>query len=237
MIMISKLLLKTGSTANHGASSPGSSNGEKRFVYDVRLNPEYEELFYPWLTHQVFFAIHSPFVPINPFKDGRAMKPGYIHNINIRVASITAEVSAYSEDVDLAGDVICALIRPKGVLWYLDWSSEKASPVLEHPFCQTTSEQASMCEWSSYPAGREMGLPRNYCRRVESAALSRMSTYISELMFPITGTNGPRPNHEKHAHTIMLPPPNLTVDTMQSLKKRSLGIRQAHASPSDSQTV
>ncbi|GFU64570.1 hypothetical protein TNCV_305091 [Trichonephila clavipes] len=26
---------------------------------------------------------------------------------------------------------------------------------------QTTSVQASMCEWSSYPAGREMGLPRN----------------------------------------------------------------------------
>ncbi|GFU23302.1 hypothetical protein TNCV_2559881 [Trichonephila clavipes] len=63
--------------------------------------------------------------------------------------------------VDLAGYVICALIRPKGILWDLDWCSEKASPVFEAPFCQTTSVQDSMCEWSSYPAGREMGLPRN----------------------------------------------------------------------------
>ncbi|GFX77607.1 hypothetical protein TNCV_1752181 [Trichonephila clavipes] len=63
--------------------------------------------------------------------------------------------------VDLAGYVICALIHPKGVLWDLDRGSEKASPVFKHPFRQTTSVQASICEWSSYPAGREMGLPRN----------------------------------------------------------------------------
>ncbi|GFU49999.1 hypothetical protein TNCV_2362721 [Trichonephila clavipes] len=35
-------------------------------------------------------------------------------------ASITAEVRM----VDLAGYVICALIRPKGVLWNLDRGSE-----------------------------------------------------------------------------------------------------------------
>ncbi|GFX53293.1 hypothetical protein TNCV_362861 [Trichonephila clavipes] len=63
--------------------------------------------------------------------------------------------------VDLAGYVICALIRPKGVLWDLDRDSEKASPLFEYPFRQTTSVQASMCEWSSYPTGREMGLSRN----------------------------------------------------------------------------
>ncbi|GFV41883.1 hypothetical protein TNCV_2958991 [Trichonephila clavipes] len=43
----------------------------------------------------------------------------------------------------------------------LDRGSEKASPVFKHPFGQTTPVQASMCEWSSYPAGREMGLPGN----------------------------------------------------------------------------
>ncbi|GFV81650.1 hypothetical protein TNCV_1703071 [Trichonephila clavipes] len=127
--------------------------------------------------------------------------------------------------VDLAGYVICTLIRPKGVPWDLDQGSEKASPVFEHPFRQTTAVQASMCEWSSYPAGRETGLPPKYCHRVGSATLSRMSTYISEFMFPITGTNGPRPNYEKHPHTIMLPPPNLTVGTKKSLKKRLPGIR------------
>ncbi|GFU17748.1 hypothetical protein TNCV_1744941 [Trichonephila clavipes] len=63
--------------------------------------------------------------------------------------------------VDLAGYVICALIRPKKVIWDLDWGSEKASPVFEHPFHQTPSVQASMSEWSSYPAGTEMDLHRN----------------------------------------------------------------------------
>ncbi|GFV53769.1 hypothetical protein TNCV_4589331 [Trichonephila clavipes] len=76
-----------------------------------------------------------------------------------------------------------------------------------------------------------------YCYRVGSAALSRMSTYISEFMFPVTGINGPRPNHEKHPHIIMLPPPNLTVGTMQSLKKHLLGIRQTQTRPSDCQIV
>ncbi|GFW29186.1 hypothetical protein TNCV_4132621 [Trichonephila clavipes] len=66
--------------------------------------------------------------------------------------------------------------------------------------------------------------PKN-CYRVKRAALSRMSTYISEFMFPITETNRPRPNHEKDTLTIMLPPPNLTVCTMQSPKKRSPGRR------------
>ena len=62
---------------------------------------------------------------------------------------------------DLAVCVICALIRPKDVLWDLDWDPEKANPVFEHPFRQTTSLQASMREWRSYPAGREMGLAQN----------------------------------------------------------------------------
>ncbi|GFV07079.1 transposable element Tcb2 transposase [Trichonephila clavipes] len=75
-------------------------------------------------------------------------------------ASITAEVSACSEDGVLAGYVICTLIRSKDDMWDLDRGSEKASPVFEHPFRQTTSVQASMYEWSSYPAGREIGLPR-----------------------------------------------------------------------------
>ncbi|GFW60371.1 hypothetical protein TNCV_3869041 [Trichonephila clavipes] len=76
--------------------------------------------------------------------------------------AFTAEVSACSEDVvDLAGYVIWALIRRKGVLWDLDRGSEKASPVFEHLFRQTTSVQASMREWCNYPAGKDTGLPRN----------------------------------------------------------------------------
>ncbi|GFV65492.1 hypothetical protein TNCV_1737291 [Trichonephila clavipes] len=37
----------------------------------------------------------------------------------------------------------------------------------------------------------------------------------------------------RNPHTIMLPPPNLTVGTMQSLKKRSSGIRQTQTRSSD----
>ncbi|GFV12104.1 hypothetical protein TNCV_1795911 [Trichonephila clavipes] len=68
--------------------------------------------------------------------------------------------------VNLADYVICALIHFNGVLWDLDRGSEKASPVFEHPFHQTTSVQASMCECSSYPAGREMGLLRNIAKEL-----------------------------------------------------------------------
>ncbi|GFU81749.1 hypothetical protein TNCV_3086611 [Trichonephila clavipes] len=138
--------------------------------------------------------------------------------------------------VDLAGYIIFALIHSKDVLWDLDRGSEKASPVLKRPFRQTTSVQASICEWSSYPAGREMGLPRNIAIEM-GVQQSRMSTYISAFMFPITGTNEPRSNHEKHPRTIMLPPPNLTVGTIQLLKKRSPGIRQTQTRPFDCQTV
>ncbi|GFU34983.1 hypothetical protein TNCV_2992651 [Trichonephila clavipes] len=79
---------------------------------------------------------------------------------------------------------------------------------------------------------KRSGPSPKYCHRVGSAALSRMSTYISEFIFSITGTNGSSPNHEKHPNTIVLPPPNLTVGTIQSLKKRSPGNRPIHTRPS-----
>src|SRR5215813_7771591 len=62
--------------------------------------------------------------------------------------------------VYLAGYVVCVLISLKGVLKDLDRGSEKTSPVFEHPFRQTIPAQVSICEWSSYPAEREIGLPR-----------------------------------------------------------------------------
>ncbi|GFW17093.1 hypothetical protein TNCV_2762171 [Trichonephila clavipes] len=139
--------------------------------------------------------------------------------------------------VDLAGYKICVLIRPKGVLWDLDRSSENSSPVFEHPLRLTTSVQALMCEWSSHPAGREMGLPRNIAIELEVQQCPECPLYISEFMFPITGTNGSRPKHDKQPHIIMLPPPNLTVGKMKSVKKRSPGIRQIQTRPSDFKTV
>lgn len=63
--------------------------------------------------------------------------------------------------VDLAGYVITVLIRPIGVLWDLDRGSEKTSAGFEHPLRQTMAGHVSMCQWSSYPTGREMAPLRN----------------------------------------------------------------------------
>ncbi|GFS81259.1 hypothetical protein TNCV_1224671 [Trichonephila clavipes] len=103
--------------------------------------------------------------------------------------------------VDLAGYVICALFHPKSVLWDLNWGSEKASPVFEHPFRQTTSVKASMCEWSSYPAGREMGLPRDIAIELgvqhcpECPHISQSSCFQSQEITEPGQTSRNTPHH------------------------------------------
>ncbi|GFT04037.1 esterase FE4 [Trichonephila clavipes] len=76
-------------------------------------------------------------------------------------ASIAAEVSACSEDGRFGWLHNLRSNSSQRCSMGFRLGSEKASPVFEHPFRQTTSVQVLMCEWSSYPAGREMGLPRN----------------------------------------------------------------------------
>ena len=56
----------------------------------------------------------------------------------------------------------------------------------------------------------------NCCHKVGSIALSKMSWYAEALRLPFTGDKGPSPNPEKQPHTIIPPPPNFTVGTMQS---------------------
>ncbi|GFV26516.1 hypothetical protein TNCV_3361691 [Trichonephila clavipes] len=98
-------------------------------------------------------------------------------SIHQKMKKNTASVRSYPNS---AGD---------GILWDLDRNSEKASPVFEHPFRQTTSVQGFMCEWSCYPAGSEMGFPRyiaielgvQHC--LESPHISHSSCFQSqELM-------------------------------------------------------
>ncbi|GFV26327.1 hypothetical protein TNCV_21801 [Trichonephila clavipes] len=67
--------------------------------------------------------------------------------------------------------------------------SEKGSPVFEHPFRQTTSVQASMCEWSSYPAGREMSLPRNIAIYLGVQHRPECPQRSQSFMFPMAGSN------------------------------------------------
>ena len=58
----------------------------------------------------------------------------------------------------------------------------------------------------------------NFCHRVGSTEMYRMSLYALALRIPITGTKGPSPNHEKQPQTIIPLPPNFTVSTMHSCR-------------------
>ena len=76
----------------------------------------------------------------------------------------------------------------------------------------------------------------NCSHKVGSMKLSKMSWYAEALRVPFTGTKGPSPTPEKQPHTIIPPPPNFTLGTMQSGKYRSPGNRQTQIRPLDCQT-
>ena len=65
--------------------------------------------------------------------------------------------------------------------------------------------------------------------------LSNISWYAEAFRVPFTGTKGPSPAPEKQPHTIIPPPPNFTLGTMQSDKYRSPGNHQTQTHPSDCQ--
>ncbi|CAI9619175.1 unnamed protein product, partial [Staurois parvus] len=56
------------------------------------------------------------------------------------------------------------------------------------------------------------------------------------LRVPFTGTKGPSPTPEKQPHTIIPPPPNFTLGTMQSGKYHSPCNFQTQTRPLDWQT-
>ena len=65
--------------------------------------------------------------------------------------------------------------------------------------------------------------------------LSKISWYAEAFRVPFTGTKGPSTAPEKQPHTIILPPPNFTLGTIQSDKYCSPGNRQTQTRPSDCQ--
>ncbi|GFT37037.1 hypothetical protein TNCV_175551 [Trichonephila clavipes] len=86
--------------------------------------------------------------------------------------------------------------RTKQVLWDLNRALRR--PV---EFLNTHFDKPGLCKPQCLNGAvilleEKWAFPK-YCHIVGSAALSRMSTYTLEFMFPITGTNGRRPNHEK----------------------------------------
>ncbi|GBM19218.1 hypothetical protein AVEN_142471-1 [Araneus ventricosus] len=52
-------------------------------VYKLHI-PEAESL-YPWDVNRVFFAIHSPFEPINPLQEGISVRPGYYYFVEVNL--------------------------------------------------------------------------------------------------------------------------------------------------------
>ena len=75
----------------------------------------------------------------------------------------------------------------------------------------------------------------NCSHKVGSMELSNISWYAEAFRVPFTGTKGPSPAPEKQPHTIIPPPPNFTLGTMQSDKYRSPGNHQTQTCPSDCQ--
>uniref|UniRef100_A0A3P9L0U2 EF-hand domain-containing protein n=1 Tax=Oryzias latipes TaxID=8090 RepID=A0A3P9L0U2_ORYLA len=66
---------------------------------------------------------------------------------------------------------------------------------------------------------------------------SKMFWYPETFRVLFTGTKGPSPSPEKQAHTIISPPPNFLLGTIQSEMYRSPGNLQTQTRPSDSQML
>ncbi|GBN64997.1 hypothetical protein AVEN_175645-1 [Araneus ventricosus] len=56
------------------------------YYYDLSFHKE--ESFSPWGQPQAFFAIHSPFNPINPVYYGHAIRSGFTYGIEVKLVSI-----------------------------------------------------------------------------------------------------------------------------------------------------
>ncbi|GBO14661.1 hypothetical protein AVEN_234889-1 [Araneus ventricosus] len=54
-------------------------------LYRYNLSLHDEESFVPWGRPQVFFAIHSPFNPINPVYEGHAIRSGFTYVVDIKL--------------------------------------------------------------------------------------------------------------------------------------------------------
>ena len=75
----------------------------------------------------------------------------------------------------------------------------------------------------------------NCTHKVGSMELYNIFWYVEAFRVSFTGTKGPSPAPEKQPHTIIPPPPNFILGTMQSDKYRSPGDSQTQTHPSDCQ--
>ena len=105
----------------------------------------------------------------------------------------------------------------------------QASQVLPHQTGSSMSLWTLLCALVRSHVGTGRGHPQTKMK------LSKISWYAEAFRVPFTGTKGPSPAPEKQPHTIIPPPPNFTLGTMQSDKYRSPGNPQSQTNPSDCQ--
>ena len=118
-------------------------------------------------------------------------------------------------------------------------SSQRCSMGLRSGLCAGHT-LSSMSLWSCFVLWctvmlEEEGASSKLFPQSWSMELSKMSWCAEAFRVPLTGTKGPSPAPEKHPHTIIPPPPNFTLGTMQSHKYGSPGNLQTQTGPSDCQ--
>ena len=92
-----------------------------------------------------------------------------------------------------------------------------------------------LCTLVHSHVGIGRGHPQTVPKKVEAWNCPTSLSMLKHSEFLSLGTKGPSPGPEKQPHTIIPPPPNFTLGTMQSDKYRSPGNRQTQARPSDCQ--
>jgi hypothetical protein len=127
------------------------------------------------------------------------------------------------------------LIHPTGVLWYSGEDSGLASPFLEH-YCPRTIPSQTLVYAGSIVMLIQSSPPNRSCT-IDSTQWFKMSLYPSAFVFPCSISRGPSPFHEKHPHTVMPPPPNLTVGITHAVRYCSIGIRHTQTLPLDRHMV
>ena len=110
----------------------------------------------------------------------------------------------------------------------------QASQVHPHQTSIHVSMDLALCT-GAQSCWKRKGPAPNWSHKVGSMELSKMSCYAEAFRVPFTGTKGPSPAPEKQPHTIIPPPPNFTLGSMQSDKYRSPGNHQTQTLPSDYQ--
>ncbi|XP_055926071.1 uncharacterized protein LOC129957654 [Argiope bruennichi] len=54
-------------------------------IVDFLIYSQLKDVFFAWSQDQVFFSVHSPFVPVNPLTEGDSLEPGFKYNVYIRL--------------------------------------------------------------------------------------------------------------------------------------------------------